>query len=800
MKSLFLLSLRSLKKNSVRTFITSIGIVLSVILLATIIILFYSYKGSMIATTIQHKGDWHICIQNDADSSKYKSIEDKIDSFTKLENLGYSAILNAKNSQKPYLHIMAIDTNYPEMMPIEIIKGKFPTKNTEVIVSSDYAELYEVEIGSALNLSIGNRMSEYGIRWQNASYLGEENEYITNEFDAHYYVVGICYTPSYIEYSFSPGYSILTHNNIDEYDRAYVKLNNPRDALILVDETSNDIIPNKDLLDVLIIQAGESVGNAIRAIALFLIIIVLIVSFVLIVNSYMITLNERSKEYALLTSIGTTNKQLLLLTLFENLILGLLLVPLSILISIGLMHFSFKSIVSFVNFISYTNIVFQLQVSMEALLIIASLSLFTIIFSSITPFMLNMRKNIISGVRQNDIIKLKYRNTQKSRKTFTLWEVDYIYKNFKRYKNKYKFTIISILISIVLFTSINIVITTAKTQMQEDMDIAYDISCNSSNYTSKYVLENIYEPISKMEGIEEGWWEIQDRLGTYFLLDSTIINNQLSYYVEQQDIDSFPINYVIVNDKIYNKLLVYMGQESFNAENLNENDVPAIANITDYSSNNYNRTSLFNKNQVNIDVNSESLLANTIVDNMALHIIDTTRSNFPKELTNHLDFEGIIVFFPLTKSNLYINEVPNYMQLFFKCENHRYSYAKMLDFQKTNELNIYITNHSLSYDRELNTVSIINLFTDIMMIIIVIISVTNILNTVFSSIVMRRKEFALLTSIGMLKKSLIKILLLENLLILACTLFISILITLFLSVIFKFVLGSAAIIYPVKKY
>lgn len=62
MKFLALISFRSLIKNKVKTLITSIGILLSVMLLATVVILSSSYKTSLIASTIKSKGDWHVYI------------------------------------------------------------------------------------------------------------------------------------------------------------------------------------------------------------------------------------------------------------------------------------------------------------------------------------------------------------------------------------------------------------------------------------------------------------------------------------------------------------------------------------------------------------------------------------------------------------------------------------------------------------------------------------------------------------------------------------------------------------------
>lgn len=100
MSFLPLIAFRSLRKNKVKTLVTSVGILLSVILLTTVVILSSSFMTSMIASTIKKTGDWHIVIKHDSDYPQLNSFREKdIENFTKVNELGYSKIPDYKNQK-----------------------------------------------------------------------------------------------------------------------------------------------------------------------------------------------------------------------------------------------------------------------------------------------------------------------------------------------------------------------------------------------------------------------------------------------------------------------------------------------------------------------------------------------------------------------------------------------------------------------------------------------------------------------------------------------------------------------------
>ena len=59
-----------------------------------------------------------------------------------------------------------------------------------------------------------------------------------------------------------------------------------------------------------------------------------ILSIIILYNAFLITINERKKEYAVLNSVGATESQILKMTFLENIIIGILGIIIGFLISI----------------------------------------------------------------------------------------------------------------------------------------------------------------------------------------------------------------------------------------------------------------------------------------------------------------------------------------------------------------------------------------------------------------------------------------------------------------------------------
>jgi putative ABC transport system permease protein len=767
------------------------GILLATILLTVIVVLFSSYKTSLIETIIKETGSWHAVIVNDSDNAIFNSLDDKINNYVRINDIGYSAIENALDEDKPYLHISAMSSNVLDMLPLNIIEGNYPENEDEILLPSAYTELYGVSVGDQITLNIGLRRSGTEIRWQNSSYLGETQENIDIEETYKYTVSGISETVSFIEYGMSPGYTAVILNSTGEATKTYIELNNYMDANEII---NSNIITNKDLLDILGGGDGESIGKIYKALLTTLIVIVFLISFILINNSYMITKNERDREYSLLTSLGVDRKQLLILTLFENMFLGLIIIPIGMGVSILFLHVFLNKIVYVLSLVSYDDIAFKLNLRFSLLSLLFIIGLFMILVSSAIPYLLNIRKTVLSGIRQNETVRIKKKNKGKSLKKLLKdnVELDLTYISYKRYKNKYKFTILSIVISIVLFISMNVFCAYGIKQINEDMDVGYDLYCNIHQYELDYSLNEIFPRLSSIQDVEESWWIIQDSLGDYSVRIEDI-NTSIKDYVIQSEIDSIPIYYYIVEDEIYNKLLTENGKNYSDYDNSINLKAPAIAQIINYSEEEERSYRIFQENEANIDIQKTMYTMNTRINNLSLDFIQS----IPKEISDYADRWGICVFLPMNMAAAYLSELPNSIKLLFSSSDHKNTYELMTETIEQNNWDFYAVDYAESFDKQLNTIKIIDIFAGAFMAVVIAISILNIFNTVFSNITGRRKEFAILTSIGMTDNSIKRLILTENIIIGAISLAIGVFITILISLFMKIIFEAKEFIYPV---
>lgn len=778
-----LISWRTLRKNKARSIITMIGILISVILLTTIIILATSYKSSMVATTVAKKGDWHYYRQSDYQTMIF-NIDDELgecEKFTLINEVGYSKIIDVVNDEKPYIHFSTIKTSDYSMLPLQLIEGKYPLAKGEIIIPKNYADNYGKNIGDFVDYNIGQRLSLSGEELhQNASFLGLQNENISYEFHEFYEIVGISETVTFIENNFSPGYSVLTFGENEGYTQAYVKLKNPNDCKKGFDEF-NSLVFNKDLLDILGINNGENTGNTINVIIVLLGIIIMLNCFIIINNAFMLSINEKAKDYALYNSLGMTNGQIISTIIVESLLLSFLVIPIAILLSIGIVEIFTKGFMQILSSISYSEIVFKINLDVPLLIIIGLLCTVMVIISSVIPFLLNKSKLGIAGIKGNHIIKnSKKLKVNKKRKNVFM---QIISSNIKRYRSKYVFSIISIVISITLLLNVGSFCKYSVDQLYSENYEAYDIYCNSNNMNISKSVNEIYGALSKIKGIEKSWWVSSDFIGSQ-KIDKNGLSNEAIEVFDREQVDELDINYLIIDDETYNSIF----SNIFIKNKLSENCTLAIACFNSQTTNQI--ANIYDKENIHLTFEESS---NIKVKSLELQLI---RDDYPVIFENYYIQGGINIFIPFNQWSKYLKEEPQSIKFYFNSKNPTKLYDEMIEMQTQNVWDISIVNYTETLEKEVSTVKIIEAFANVFLLIVTCISLLNIINTISQTILMRKREFAIFTSIGMQDKTLRKFVLAENYFMYLFSLVVSTIFSLILSAIFKFAFKAPSYYFP----
>ena len=174
----------------------------------------------------------------------------------------------------------------------------------------------------------------------------------------------------------------------------------------------------------------------------------------LIYNAFSISVSERTKQFGLLSSIGATKKQLRKMVLFEALAVSVIGIPFGVLAGVGgigvtlmLIGEKFRAVIGY-------PIDMKLSVSPVAIGVAAVIALITVLISAWIPSKRATKVSAVEAIRQN----LDVRNTKPvktSKLTYKFFGLSGVLanKHYKRNKKKYRTTVVSLFMSIVLFVS-----------------------------------------------------------------------------------------------------------------------------------------------------------------------------------------------------------------------------------------------------------------------------------------------------------------------------------------------------------
>ena len=179
-------------------------------------------------------------------------------------------------------------------------------------------------------------------------------------------------------------------------------------------------------------------------------------SIALIYNSFSISISERKRQFGLLSSVGATRKQLVNSVFFEAFFISLFGIPIGIgsgIIGIGITLHFLKD--TFASMLGNTTIELTLNVSIPSIIAAIILGLITVLISAYIPARRSKKISALDAIRQTADIKISPKNVKTSRLTRKIFAIegDFALKNLKRNKKKYRSTVLSLFISILLFIS-----------------------------------------------------------------------------------------------------------------------------------------------------------------------------------------------------------------------------------------------------------------------------------------------------------------------------------------------------------
>lgn len=468
-------TLESLKKNRTRTVVTIIGIMLSAAMICASTTFVSSMQNFVLRCEIYSSGDWHGAVY-DAAYKDYEDIRDsgKVSSAAYAQVLGYAKIGSA-NEYKPYLYVLGGDaaSGYFETMPVHLLLGTLPKDSTEIILPEHLTSNGKVNytLGDTVTLEVGDRTLD-GKR------LGQDTPVYTYDSETHtevmsgerlenteprtYTVVGIYERPAFEDYS-APGYTALTAADPKSAEQSlihcYFKLHKPAGVYDFMKEMGYTQEYRYAYNTKVLLYSGtapfDSFLTAFYSLAAIIIALIVFGSVSLIYNAFSISVSERTRQFGLLSSVGATKKQLRRMVLFEALTVSAVGIPLGILVGIGGIGITLLLIGDKFSSIVRADIPMRLCVSWQAVVIAAVIALVTVLISAWIPSKRATRVSAVEAIRQSMDIKVSGRPVRTSKLAYKLFGLPGVLagKHYKRNRKKYRTTVVSLFMSIVLFVS-----------------------------------------------------------------------------------------------------------------------------------------------------------------------------------------------------------------------------------------------------------------------------------------------------------------------------------------------------------
>ena len=468
-------TLESLKKNRTRTVVTIIGIMLSAAMICASTTFVSSMQNFVLRCEIYSSGDWHGAVY-DAAYKDYEDIRDsgKVSSAAYAQVLGYAKIDSA-NERKPYLYVLGGDvaSGYFKTMPVHLILGTLPKDSTEIILPEHLTSNGKVnyKLGDTVTLDVGDRTLDGRRLGQDTpvyTYDSEtqveimSGERLENTEPRTYTVVGIYERPTFEDYS-APGYTALTAADTKSADQSpihcYFKLHKPAGVYDFMKEMGYTQEYRYAYNTKVLLYSGtapfDSFLTAFYSLAAIIIALIVFGSVSLIYNAFSISVSERTRQFGLLSSVGATRKQLRRMVLFEALAVSIVGIPLGILVGIGGIGITLLLIGDKFFSIVRVDIPMRLCVSWQAVVIAAVIALVTVLISAWIPSKRATRVSAVEAIRQSMDIKVSGRPVRTSKLAYKLFGLPGVLagKHYKRNRKKYRTTVVSLFMSIVLFVS-----------------------------------------------------------------------------------------------------------------------------------------------------------------------------------------------------------------------------------------------------------------------------------------------------------------------------------------------------------
>lgn len=765
---------RTMKENKTRTIVTIIGVILSTAMITAVVTLGGTFQNFFIEYTKEQDGSWHVAgLSLPVKEAEKAEKQEKVVNSTKVAEIGYARYEHLLSPMMPYLYVQSFSENTRSMLPVALKEGKFPEKQNEVIIpdylNANLEEGNQILIGDTLPLELGEREYKGERLSQINSYMGTETkaeESFVPKEKREFTVVGIYDYSSLVTSVGAPGYEVYAGpgNETGSYTDLYVELKDIKKTYDFQKEVFGGYgsVTHESLLRWYGVVDNDRFSTVYTGLLLILTAVIMTGSVLLIYNAFSISLRERSTQFGLLSSLGATKKQLRQSMRYEAFMVSLIGIPLGVLSGIAgigiTLHFIEEGLSQWLYGESKE---IPLVVNAGAVLLSVMIAFFTVFISVWIPSKRIKRLSPMEAIRASEDIKIRPGEVKTGGWVFKIFGLPGMMadKNYKRDRKKYRTTIVSLSISILLFTTAALFQIYLIETGSFVMDVpAADLECVL--YEPDKDGEKTDKILEKTEGIEEIF--SYEKLYLMMQVPSEILGSVFEgrEVMTDENYTVISAETVILPNEVFEEMAK---KEGISLSAYKNTEVPRF--LYTENEHTYNSSTQRYETQDYFLENGEKRAElgwittsgeeeKEIFEPQGEIILGDAVEKLPEKMgirnTDFALFMSESMYQDFSEYFLRTDPIKTYN---IKCENPGVvseTLEKELKEQGIQSENV--TDLHALYQQDRNTMMAVQILTYGFIILISLIAVANVFNTISTNFMLRRKEFAMLRSMGMSPK------------------------------------------------
>ncbi len=428
-------TIKSLRANRVRTFVTIIGVALAAALLMAVMTTYTSLTDFLYRTEAATSGTWMAKVASE-DSDTFAADlataqgDPTITDTSVLHDVGFAELAPQQQDRLGrYQTILSGEGNMETVLGIHASEGRLPEDDHEILLFEGWKTREGLAVGDELTFNVGRRVAvpvegeESSVMTHGEVRLGVEsvgdnevdivagtplnssigyldaevdgstfNEELVDLHEQTYTVVGFYDHVGYALYA-GTGMVALTYGAPADtsYADVFLVMDDVQDSKE-VKEKAQALFPDDHielhsaLLRFMGISSDTSLWTTFYGLIIVLSAVIILACVSLIFNAFAISVAERTSQFGLLSSVGATRKQLRRAVILEALCVAIIGIPLGVIIGIGGCAATFAILGPAISQIAGNGVVpFKLAISPVVVLIAVALTLMTVFLSVWIP-------------------------------------------------------------------------------------------------------------------------------------------------------------------------------------------------------------------------------------------------------------------------------------------------------------------------------------------------------------------------------------------------------------------------------